>query len=104
VISVRNGPRIYHTGDTDVFSDMALVSRFGQVDVMLACIGDRFTMGPRRAALATRLVNPAKLVIPMHYGTFPVLTGTPAAFAEALKQEKVKARLHEMKVGETLKL
>ncbi len=104
LITVKNGPVIYHTGDTDVFHDMALVSRFRQVDVMLACIGGHFTMGPERAALAARLVNPAKLVIPMHFGTFPVLAGTPAAFGEALKKERVKAPMREMKVGETLKL
>ncbi len=104
LISVKDGPAIYHTGDTDVFTDMALVNRFRQVDVMIACIGDKFTMGPARAAFATRLVNPAKMVIPMHYGTFPVLTGTPEAFAKALKQEKVKAPMKEMKIGETLKL
>lgn len=102
LISVKSGPAIYYTGDTDVFSDMALVNRFRQVDVMIACIGDKFTMGPDRAALATKFVNPATMVIPMHYGTFPVLTGTPAAFDKALKEEKVKAPMREMKVGETL--
>lgn len=102
LISVNKGPAIYHAGDTDVFSDMALVNRFRKVDVFIAPIGDKFTMGPSRAALATRFVAPTKMVIPMHYGTFPVLTGTPAAFAEALKAEKVKAPMKEMKVGETL--
>src|SRR5437588_4914793 len=50
VIALRDGPTIYHTGDTDLFSDMALVSRFRKIDVMLVCIGDHFTMGPARAA------------------------------------------------------
>lgn len=102
LVSVRNGPAIYHTGDTDVFLDMALISRFRQVDVMIACIGDKFTMGPDRAAFAAKLVNPSKMVIPMHYGTFPALTGTPAAFREALKKEEVAAPMREMKVGEIL--
>lgn len=101
LISVKNGPTIYHTGDTDVFSDMALIPRFHKVDVMLACIGDHFTMGPERAAMAVKLVRP-KVVIPMHYGTFPVLTGTPEAFAAALKAQKAKAKLDVMKVGETV--
>lgn len=102
VVSVNNGPAIYHAGDTDVFSDMALVNRFRKIDVFIAPIGDKFTMGPSRAALAAKFVAPGKAVIPMHYGTFPALTGTPAAFAEALKAEKVKAPMKEMKVGETL--
>jgi L-ascorbate metabolism protein UlaG (beta-lactamase superfamily) len=103
LISVKGGPAIYHTGDTDVFSDMALVNRFRKVDVLIACIGDKFTMGPDRAALATKIVDPTKMVIPMHYGTFPALTGTPAAFDAALKKEGVKAPMKEMKVGETIK-
>ncbi len=101
LIMVKNGPAIYHTGDTDVFADMKLVAKFHKVDVMLACIGDHFTMGPERAALAVNLVNP-KVVIPMHYGTFPILTGTPEEFAKALKANKAKAKLEVMKVGETL--
>ena len=52
LISIKNGPAIYHTGDTDVFTDMALIKLFRKVDVMLACIGGHFTMGPERAAVA----------------------------------------------------
>lgn len=103
LISIKNGPSIYHTGDTDVFADMSNIGRFHHVDVMLACIGDKFTMGPERAALATKLVNPAKMVIPMHYGTFPVLTGTPDAFGAALAKQRVKTKMRVMQVGETLK-
>src|SRR5205809_4054006 len=96
VITIRSGPTIYHTGDTDLFSDMALVSRFHKIDLMLVCIGDHFTMGPDRAVEAVKLVNPRE-VIPMHYGTFPVLTGTPEAFGRELKERKVKAKLRVMK-------
>ena len=103
VITIRGGPTIYHTGDTDLFSDMALVSRFHKIDVMLVCIGDHFTMGPDRAAEAVRLVNPRE-VIPMHYGTFPLLTGTPEAFEQELKKRKVKTQLRVMKAGETIAL
>ena len=103
LIMVKNGPTIYHTGDTDLFSDMALINRFHKVDVMLACIGDHFTMGPERAAEAVKLVKPG-MVVPIHFGTFPVLSGTVADFAKALKKEGAKAKLHEMKVDETLKL
>ncbi|HQT25680.1 MAG TPA: metal-dependent hydrolase [Burkholderiales bacterium] len=101
LIMIKNGPSIYHTGDTDVFSDMSLIPRFHKVDVMLACIGDHFTMGPERAAMAVKLVRP-KWVIPMHYGTFPVLTGTPAEFSLALKNERAKAKLRVMTIGETI--
>lgn len=103
LIKVKNGPAIYHTGDTDVFSDMALIRQFGKVDMMLACIGGHFTMGPERAAEAVRLVKPG-MVVPMHFGTFPVLDGTVENFSKALKKHGGKSRLHEMKVGETLKL
>ncbi len=103
LITVRNGPTIYHTGDTDEFADMALIPHFHKVDVMLACIGGHFTMGPDRAAEAVKLVKPG-MVVPMHFGTFPVLDGTVAAFSKALKKHVAKARLVEMKAGETLKL
>ena len=103
VIAIRNGPTIYHTGDTDLFSDMALVSQFNKIDIMLVCIGDHFTMGPARAAEAVKLVDP-RTVIPMHYGTFPVLTGTPEAFNHELKQRNLKAELRVMNIGETITL
>lgn len=103
LITVKNGPAIYHTGDTDVFSDMALIRQFGKVDVMLACIGGHFTMGPERATEAVKLVKPG-MVVPMHFGTFPVLDGTVSTFAKALKKQGSKTRLHELKVGENLKL
>src|SRR5438105_8293521 len=103
IIAIRGGPTFYHTGDTDLFSDMALVSRFNKIDIMLVCIGDHFTMGPARAAEAVKLVAP-RAVIPMHYGTFPMLTGTPEAFDYELKERKVKAKLRVMKIGETIAL
>lgn len=103
IVALRNGPTIYHTGDTDLFSDMALVKQFHKIDVMLVCIGDHYTMGPARAAEAVKLVAP-KTVIPMHYGTFPVLTGTPEVFERELKKRKVKARLRVMYAGETVTL
>jgi L-ascorbate metabolism protein UlaG (beta-lactamase superfamily) len=103
IIALRGGPTIYHTGDTDLFSDMALVSRFSKIDIMLVCIGDHFTMGPARAAEAVKLVAP-QTAIPMHYGTFPVLTGTPEAFGRELKERGAKTKLRVMKIGETILL
>ena len=103
VITIRGGPTIYHTGDTDLFSDMALLSLFHNIDVMLVCIGDHFTMGPARAAEAVKLAK-ARTVIPMHYGTFPLLTGTPEAFRRELKEREAEVELRVMRVGETIPL
>jgi L-ascorbate metabolism protein UlaG (beta-lactamase superfamily) len=103
LVSVKDGPTIYHTGDTDVFGDMALVGKQHKVSLMLACIGGHFTMGPERAAEAVRLVAPTA-VAPMHFGTFPALAGTPEAFGKALKAAHVKAELKVLKLGEPLKL
>ncbi len=85
VIQVKGGPTLYHTGDTDAYGDMRLIpERYGPVDVMMACIGGHFTMDPKGAALAVSWVKP-KQVIPMHYGTFPVIPGTPKELEAALK-------------------
>jgi L-ascorbate metabolism protein UlaG (beta-lactamase superfamily) len=103
VIAINGGPTIYNTGDTDIFSDMAMVSRYDRIDVMIVCIGDHFTMGPRRAADAVQLVDP-RIVIPQHYATFPVLNGTPEMFDAELKKREAKAELRVMKVGQTTSL
>lgn len=103
VLSLRGGPNIYHTGDTDLFSDMSLVPLEGAIDYMLVCMGDHYTMGPMRAARAVELVKP-KHVIPIHHSTFPGLTGTPDAFRDELQRIGSKAELHAMKPLETLEL
>ena len=103
VIAIKGGPTLYHTGDTDLFGDMSLIGSHFKVDYMLACIGDHFTMGPARAAEAAKLVK-AKHVIPMHFGTFPVLNGTTEDFAKALKKSAPGTKLDVMKVGDTLTL
>ena len=99
VLQIDGGPTIYHTGDTDVFTDMKLIADFYKVDLMLACIGGNFTMDPVRAALAVQWVKPTH-VIPMHYGTFPVLAGTPEQFKAALAKRKLAGKLIVMKPGE----
>ena len=73
VIEFENGFKIYHTGDTDVFGDMGLIGRFFKPDLVLICIGGHFTMDPEHAAFALRELIRSKQVIPMHYGTFPVI-------------------------------
>lgn len=100
VIEIKDGPTLYHAGDTDVTGDMGLVGQRFAIDVMLAPIGGHFTMGPRGAALAASLVKPRQIV-PMHFGTYPVLTGTPAQLRSELVAKSVEVTLLEMKPGET---
>lgn len=103
LVTIKDGPTVYHTGDTDLFSDMALVKNFAPVDVMLLCIGDKFTMGPAGAARAVVLVKP-KVAIPMHYGTFPALTGKPEDFIREVKAQGDAASgttIKVLSVGET---
>jgi L-ascorbate metabolism protein UlaG (beta-lactamase superfamily) len=77
VVDFENGVKIYHAGDTNVFGDMAIIHELYAPDIAMVPIGDHFTMGPREAAFACRLLK-AKAVIPMHFATFPMLTGTPS--------------------------
>jgi L-ascorbate metabolism protein UlaG (beta-lactamase superfamily) len=100
VIQIKGGPTLYHTGDTAYFSEMKHIGERFHPDVLLACIGDHFTMGPLDAAVAARDTG-AKNVVPMHYGTFPVLTGTPEQFAKALKTSAPRAKLVQLQIGET---
>jgi L-ascorbate metabolism protein UlaG (beta-lactamase superfamily) len=97
VIEFANGVKIYHAGDTNVFSDMQIIRELYAPPVALLPIGDHYTMGPREAAYACRLLQP-KAVIPMHFGTFPVLTGTP----EALRKLVPEIEVVEMKPGQTI--
>jgi L-ascorbate metabolism protein UlaG (beta-lactamase superfamily) len=101
VLQIQGGPTIYHTGDTAPFGDMQLFAeRRGPIDLMLACIGGHFTMDPTGAATAAGFVRP-KVIVPMHFGTFPLLKGTPADLQKALAGKGVAAKVEEMKVGET---
>lgn len=101
VIELENGFRIYHTGDTDVFGDMAFIGKFHKLDLALVCIGGHFTMDPERAAYAMRELIRPKQVIPMHYGTYPVVNRTPAEFKAALGNTPIKVL--DVKPGEALK-
>jgi L-ascorbate metabolism protein UlaG (beta-lactamase superfamily) len=81
VVSAPDAPTIYFAGDTNVFTDMQLIGRIYQPDVAVLPIGDHFTMGPREAAVALELLG-VKRCIPCHYGTFPILAGTPDELRE----------------------
>lgn len=83
VVSIENGPVLYHSGDTGVFSDMQLIRDLYHPDLAMLPIGDHFTMGPKAAALAAKYLG-VKAVLPIHFGTFPALTGTPAALDREL--------------------
>ena len=76
VLEVENGTKLYLAGDTNVFMDMQLIGRIYEPDVAVLPIGDHFTMGPKEAAVALELLAVDKC-IPCHYGTFPILRGTP---------------------------
>ena len=80
-----DGQTVYHMGDTALFGDMALYGRFFEIDLALVPIGDRYTMGPRSAAEAVRMVG-AKRVIPMHFDTFPIIEQDPEKFHELVGQ------------------
>jgi L-ascorbate metabolism protein UlaG (beta-lactamase superfamily) len=80
VLAVADGPVLYHAGDTAVFGDMKLIQELYRPEVAMLPIGGHFTMGPREAALAVRLLA-VKAVLPLHFGTFPPLTGTPEQLA-----------------------
>jgi L-ascorbate metabolism protein UlaG (beta-lactamase superfamily) len=99
VVEFENGFRLYHAGDTSVFGDMRIIAELYKPELLFLPIGDLFTMDPKEAAYACRLMNP-RMVIPMHYGTFPVLTGTPEAFIEATRDHDVQ--VITMKPGDVL--
>ena len=82
---------------------MALVPLERPIDWMLVCMGGHYTMGPHRAARAIEIVKP-KFVVPIHFATFPVLTGTPEMLATELKKLGSKSQLRAMKPGETFSL
>jgi L-ascorbate metabolism protein UlaG (beta-lactamase superfamily) len=99
VIEFENGLKVYCAGDTDVFSDMELIARLYSPDVAILPIGDHFTMGPRAAAVALELLGTSRC-IPIHWGTFPLLTGTP----DELKQHAPSVELLTPEPGETITL
>lgn len=81
VLRFDGGPTAYFAGDTSLFGDMRLLAELYRPEIAFLPIGDRYTMGPEAAAKACELLN-VRQVVPMHYGTFPVLTGTPAHLRE----------------------
>lgn len=101
VVQLENGFTFYHSGDTNVFGDMKIVAELYEPELCFLPIGDRFTMSPKEAAYACKLLTP-KWLIPMHFGTFPLLTGTPAELKE-LTKGITGLTIIEMKPGDTIR-
>lgn len=100
IVRLPGGLTIYHAGDTAVFGDMKIIGDMYAPQLALLPVGDRFTMGPREAALAVRLLN-VQHVVPMHYGTFPVLTGRPELLRE-FTSDFPSLEIHALKPGESI--
>lgn len=100
IIELENGYKIYHSGDTGVFGDMKMIGDYYKPDLALVCIGGWFTMGPAEAAYGMKQLMQPRMVVPMHYGTFPPLKGTPEEFIEALGDSSIKVKV--MAPGEKL--
>ena len=99
VLEFSNGVKLYHAGDTNVFTDMSIIRDLYAPEICMLPIGDRFTMSPREAAYACKLLQP-KYVIPMHFGTFPPLIGRPSHLKELLGPSG--PAVVEMQAGQTL--
>lgn len=102
VLRIKNGPTIYHSGDTAFFKDMSLIGEQYQPDVALINIGGHFGMEPAMAARAAKTVQ-AKVAIPHHYGTFPVLVPDARGFAEEAEKKGVGYRILEPGASVTFK-
>src|SRR5581483_2753819 len=99
VLTFKDGRTAYFAGDTALFGDMALIGEFFKPELAFLPIGDHYTMGPHQAAHAARILK-VKQVIPMHFGTFPALTGRPEELAEKLQKDGIEVLT--MKPGETV--
>lgn len=98
IFTFENGARVYHAGDTNVFGDMALIGELYRPDIALLPIGDHYTMGPREAAKACELLGVPR-VIPMHYGTWPILHGTPEQLRDECRERGVDVEVIALDPG-----
>ena len=102
VIELEDGYRIYHAGDTEAFSDMRLIKELHRPDLAMLPIGGHYTMDPTGAALAIEFLGVDE-VMPLHYGTFPILAGTPSQLGDALSARGLgSVRVHEPEPGGTI--
>ena len=98
VVKLEDGVTLYFAGDTALFGDMRLIGEMHKPQIAFLPIGDHFTMGPEQAAKACEFLGVTQ-VVPMHYGTFPALTGTPAALRTLVEPRGIQVL--ELKPGET---
>jgi L-ascorbate metabolism protein UlaG (beta-lactamase superfamily) len=101
VLRFSNGFCVYDTGDTSVTMDMQIIGDLYRPDVTILPIGDHFTMDPRQAAYALKLIR-SPFAIPSHFGTFPILSGTPDALVAACKEFGVDTQVIALKPGESV--
>ena len=101
VVELENGFRIYHAGDTAVFGDMALIRELFRPDLAMLPIGGHYTMDPTAAAIATELLG-VRHVLPIHWGTFPLLAGTPQQLADAIAARGGTAEVHAWSPGDVI--
>ncbi|OAQ21628.1 metal-dependent hydrolase [Thermosulfurimonas dismutans] len=102
IVEMEDGRTLYHAGDTGLFYDLVLIRELYRPEVVLLPIGSHYVMGPREAAKACELLKP-KVVIPMHYGTFPLLTGTPEALEKALSEAGLEVLVKVLSPGESFR-
>jgi L-ascorbate metabolism protein UlaG (beta-lactamase superfamily) len=100
IVEFENGFKLYHMGDTGLFGDMRLIADYYKPDLVMIPIGGHFVMDPRDAAYATKEMLKPKFAIPFHYGTFPVLKGTPQEYQAALGQ--TSTQVFPISPGDTL--
>jgi L-ascorbate metabolism protein UlaG (beta-lactamase superfamily) len=103
VIAIDNGPTLYHAGDTGAFAGMEIIAAQFKPTVAMLPIGGHFTMGPAEAAQAARLLK-VQSIVPMHYGTFPLLQGTPDALRGELKTLRGPAKVLDLEPGKATAL
>jgi L-ascorbate metabolism protein UlaG (beta-lactamase superfamily) len=95
IVKASGEPTVYHMGDTDIFSDMALINELHEPQVAMVPMGDRFTMSPKTAALAVKRFFKLKAVIPCHYGSFPIIEPNADKFATEMKGHTTKVIVPE---------
>jgi len=103
VVRGEGMPTVYFAGDTNVFGDMALIARLYEPEIGVLPIGGHYTMDPREAAVALELLR-VRRCVPCHYGTFGLLTGTPAALREEAKALGLDVEVHEPEPGGSVEL
>ncbi|MBI4588392.1 MAG: metal-dependent hydrolase [Candidatus Rokubacteria bacterium] len=101
IVEFENGFKLYHMGDTGLFGDMRLIGEYYKPDLIMIPIGGHFVMDPKDAAYATREMLKPRGVIPIHYGTFPVLRGTPEEYTKALG--RTSTQVFPINPGDSLK-